>query len=175
MDILPPVPKNPPVQSSSTRRKNRRDANLDSHTCFYCGVLVSENNKECDHFPIPAMLGGQTTVISCRSCHDMKDRFRFADWPTEWLSCVLTDMPKLSRETKIWLSKWLSHVLEIHTQEGAPVGTQGTCVGGGVSKRVKALLPQIDRMHADGESMTAIARMLGLSHATVSRALKCRR
>ncbi len=55
--------------------------------------------------PIPASLGGGITVPCCISCHDMKDRFNFENWPSTWLEPILGDLPKLSRETKIAIMK----------------------------------------------------------------------
>lgn len=52
------------------------------------------------------------TVPCCSSCHDMKDRFNIENWPTEWLTVVLQDFPKMSRETRIFLAKSLRVTLE---------------------------------------------------------------
>ncbi len=76
----------------------------ESEQCFYCGALVKEKNMG-DHFPIPKHCGGKESVVCCKSCHQMKDSFTLESWPTEWLSKVLSDMPKMSRETKIFLAK----------------------------------------------------------------------
>lgn len=76
--------------------------------CFYCGALVSESFGVGDHFPIPEEKGGSITVPCCRSCHDMKDRFPLDRWPMEWVSAVVMDFPKMSRETRIFLAKSIS-------------------------------------------------------------------
>lgn len=75
--------------------------------CFYCGALVSRDESEDDHFPIPASIGGVATVVSCKTCHGMKDRFLLGDWDEGWISRVVEDMPKLNRETRIFLAKAL--------------------------------------------------------------------
>jgi hypothetical protein len=76
-------------------------------TCFYCHALLSVNDVEHDHFPIPQESGGTLTVPSCRTCHNMKDRFNLADWPQEWIDAVLADLPYVSRETRLFLAKAL--------------------------------------------------------------------
>lgn len=42
----------------------------------------------------------------------MKDRFNIGNWPTEWLSVVLQDFPKMSRETRIFLAKSIRVTIE---------------------------------------------------------------
>lgn len=79
--------------------------------CFYCNGLVSGKGQG-DHFPAPRNCGGTVTVPCCSSCHDMKDRFHLENWPTEWLTVVLQDFPKMSRETRIFLAKSLRVTLE---------------------------------------------------------------
>jgi len=76
-------------------------------SCFYCGGLVSER-CEHDHFPIPERNGGTDTVPACVSCHDMKDRYTLDDWSTEWLQIVISDLPNMRRETRIFLAKVLA-------------------------------------------------------------------
>ena len=73
--------------------------------CFYCDALVSRDESEDDHFPIPASHGGSVTVVSCKTCHNMKDRFLLDDWDDVWISKVVGDMPKLNRETRIFMAK----------------------------------------------------------------------
>ena len=72
--------------------------------CFYCNALVNVSAKG-DHFPIPKRLGGEEVVPCCGSCHSMKDRRSLIDWPLEWMMVVYADIPKMSRETKIFLAK----------------------------------------------------------------------
>ena len=71
--------------------------------CFYCGALT--NDKGGDHFPIPENCGGKETVPCCESCHDMKDRYSLDNWPHEWVSIIIEDMPRLKRETKLFLAR----------------------------------------------------------------------
>lgn len=52
----------------------------------------------------------------CLSCHDMKDRFSFDEWPNEWLSCVIGDFPLMRRETRIFLARVLRVAL-VATQQ----------------------------------------------------------
>lgn len=73
-------------------------------TCFYCGALVAAGGVG-DHFPAPRNCGGIDTVPCCQSCHDMKDRFSVGNWPEAWVQAVQNDMPKMSRETRIFLAK----------------------------------------------------------------------
>jgi len=73
-------------------------------TCFYCGALVA-NGGEDDHFPVPAAAGGEITVPCCISCHDMKDRFPLGTWPPDWIQKVIDDLPKFSRETRLFFAK----------------------------------------------------------------------
>ena len=77
--------------------------------CFYCQCLISGGGRG-DHFPMPERNGGETTVPCCVSCHDMKDRFPLDAWPDEWVIIVMRDMPKVSRETRIFLAKALAIV-----------------------------------------------------------------
>ena len=85
----------------------KREADI----CFYCGACISGNGKG-DHFPLPKNCGGTVTVPCCLSCHDMKDRFSVGQWPTEWLSAVIADMPKMSRETRLFLAKAIRRMAE---------------------------------------------------------------
>lgn len=70
--------------------------------CFYCGALLSKGNREDDHMPIPQHLGGVTTVPSCRTCHDMKDRYKLGDWTVEWFVAAFGP---LNREGRILVAK----------------------------------------------------------------------
>lgn len=83
-------------------------ADYEKEYCFYCGAIISRYNcGKGDHFPIPKRLGGKDTVPCCIVCHDMKDRFRLDQWDMEWISKVIQDFPKLTRETKIFLAKFI--------------------------------------------------------------------
>lgn len=79
--------------------------------CFYCDGLVRRSSKQSgDHFPLPKRHGGTMIVVCCQSCHDMKDRFDLRQWPAAWLPKIMEDLPKLNRETRIFLAKALSIV-----------------------------------------------------------------
>lgn len=73
--------------------------------CYYCGSWISKGSAQLDHFPRPASRGGTDTVWCCTTCHDMKDRYDLKDWPEEWIRKVMEEIPKLSRETRIFLAK----------------------------------------------------------------------
>ena len=91
--------------------------------CFYCGALVS-GSGEGDHFPLPKACGGARTVPCCVSCHDMKDRYTIDQWPQEWVVAVMRDMPRMSRETRLFLAKMVrmvaqaTHYPGLHNQAG---------------------------------------------------------
>jgi len=74
--------------------------------CFYCDALITKNLSG-DHFPVPLNAGGVAIVPCCVTCHDMKDRFNFDSWPQEWVDRIVTDFPKLNRETRLFLAKSL--------------------------------------------------------------------
>jgi hypothetical protein len=59
---------------------------------------LASDNIEHDHFPVPERAGGTETVPSCRTCHDLKDRFRQVDWPKELLEAAQIEMQKLIRD-----------------------------------------------------------------------------
>lgn len=84
--------------------------------CYYCNACI-RNPVEMDHFPKPKRHGGEETIPTCISCHDMKDRFCLEDWPGKWLDTVKQDMPLLSRETKIWLAKLMALTFDIKELE----------------------------------------------------------
>lgn len=42
---------------------------------------------------------------ACLSCHDMKDRLRFDQWPAEMVEEIIADLPKLNRPTRIFVAK----------------------------------------------------------------------
>lgn len=87
-------------------------------TCWYCDCLCSGGNLEYDHMPIPKECGGTNVVASCRSCHDMKDRFLGEQWPEAWKQVVHEDYQRYGRATKIWLAKSARMFAEaIHDRE----------------------------------------------------------
>jgi hypothetical protein len=86
--------------------------------CFYCDALLRRTSFDRgDHFPIPDRNGGTIIIPCCQSCHDMKDNFKFKDWPVEWLTKVLEDFPKLSRETRIFLAKVIGEASDLQTEK----------------------------------------------------------
>lgn len=46
----------------------------------------------------------------CITCHDMKDRYSLDNWPVEWSFAIMTDFPKLSRETRLLLAKMIRYM-----------------------------------------------------------------
>ena len=68
----------------------------DERQCFYCDGVIPKGwgQREQDHFPVPKQAGGIHTVVACYTCHHMKDRKRFSDWPIEWVGRVLADIQK---------------------------------------------------------------------------------
>lgn len=92
--------------------------------CFYCGAFTigSKNTAEGDHFPVPARLGGILTVRACVTCHSMKDNFRLDDWSVNYLlqvsKALLDDLPKLSRDSRIILAKFLQLFMDLMFERG---------------------------------------------------------
>lgn len=76
--------------------------------CFYCGANVRKSG-EGDHMPIPKRNGGTNCVPCCETCHVMKDSLPILSWNSEYFAkmfnAIMADMPKMSRETKIFLAK----------------------------------------------------------------------
>lgn len=62
-----------------------RSPSCECERCFFCGCVLSSRHEH-DHFPLPAPAGGKETVPICLTCHDLKDRIPFLDWPTELVS-----------------------------------------------------------------------------------------
>ncbi|MFC1453165.1 hypothetical protein ACFLSJ_07490 [Verrucomicrobiota bacterium] len=50
----------------------------------------------------------------------MKDRFGLGQWPTEWIEVVIQDMPKASRETRLFLAKAIRLLAERCRKDEAP-------------------------------------------------------
>jgi len=84
----------------------------DKKYCFYCNAVVTFGSSPGDHFPIPKRHGGTETVNCCLSCHDMKDRIGLQDWHLEWIQNIENDLPNVSRETKLFLSKVVGVLLD---------------------------------------------------------------
>ena len=79
--------------------------------CFYCGAVVTRKGVG-DHFPIPKRHGGKDTVNCCESCHDMKDRIALNEWPVEWVTSLISDLPNMNRETKLFLGRAMAAYLD---------------------------------------------------------------
>ena len=63
------------------RSKVRGD---DCEACIYCGLPMGNFHHEHDHMPRPASAGGENIVAACITCHDLKDRYRAANWNAKW-------------------------------------------------------------------------------------------
>lgn len=65
------------------------------YTCYYCGTEGTRKDCEFDHFPIPYSEGGQSTVVACKLCHTMKDRYPFDRLPPHYTQRLLmfTSLP----------------------------------------------------------------------------------
>ena len=85
--------------------------------CFYCDANLTSDGFEKDHFPVPDRLGGTDLVDSCKTCHDMKDRFNVGSWSAEWVSRIVRDFPLLGRESRIFLAKSIDAMMEIQQRE----------------------------------------------------------
>jgi hypothetical protein len=60
--------------------------------CFYCDAAVLPQRHEHDHFPEPLMCGGTRVVTACYTCHDLKDRIPFKDWPPGMFFAPLVEL-----------------------------------------------------------------------------------
>lgn len=60
----------------------------DGETCAYCDAPLP-TRYELDHFPIPARLGGRSTLPACMNCHDLKDRTPLEEWPLDAMRLFL--------------------------------------------------------------------------------------
>ena len=84
-------------------------------TCFYCGERVTRIER--DHAPIPKRHGGKDLVDACLACHDMKDRTLLNDWPEDWISAVMDDIPKVSRATKLFMMKFVAIAMDANKEK----------------------------------------------------------
>ena len=95
--------------------------------CFYCDVTLFSGKRkgkkkiEYDHFPIGQRHGGEDTVPSCTSCHDMKDRFKIEDWSLPWITKIVRDFPLLSRETRIFLAKAIDLMSDVKNRKDSDI------------------------------------------------------
>ena len=81
--------------------------------CFYCDAAITEKSGVGDHMPIPQRHGGTHTVDCCATCHDMKDRVSVGDFSVEWFSKILSDFPKLGRESRITMARIMAMVCDM--------------------------------------------------------------
>ena len=70
-----------PSEVHKARSKVRGD---DCEACIYCGLPMGNFHHEHDHMPRPASAGGENIVAACITCHDLKDRYRAANWNAKW-------------------------------------------------------------------------------------------
>jgi hypothetical protein len=92
----------------------------ESRNCFYCdAVYVVSKSAPGDHFPVPKRYGGEITVPCCRECHSLKDRTSIGEWNFQMASKVISDFPKLSRESRIFFAKMMTLVLDINSESAA--------------------------------------------------------
>lgn len=87
----------------------------DKEYCFYCDGVVTTKGVG-DHMPVPQRYGGDDSVPCCLSCHDMKDRIPLEQWSFSWKAAVMRDIPRMSRETRIFLGKAMSICLDASKQ-----------------------------------------------------------
>jgi hypothetical protein len=98
---------------------------LEKRVCFYCdAVYVVSGSSLGDHFPIPKRYGGEITVPCCRECHSLKDRISIGEWNLQMAQKVISDFPKLSRESRIFLAKLMNVVLDLNLDAVAPGSVQ---------------------------------------------------
>ena len=77
--------------------------------CLACGVVLTVNNKEIHHFPVPKCCGGEKTVPLCRGCHDMVDRINIEDWPLSWsLGGIMKLWDLMDRDGRLFMMKLIS-------------------------------------------------------------------
>ena len=70
-----------PSEVHKARSKIKGD---DCEACFYCGLPMGNFHHEHDHMPRPVSAGGENIVAACITCHDLKDRYRAANWNAKW-------------------------------------------------------------------------------------------
>ena len=86
-------------------------------SCFYCdSIFAISASAVGDHFPVPKRHGGTECVPCCIQCHSLKDRMKLADWNMQMVAKVIADFPKLSRETRIFLSKCMMMMQDLQKE-----------------------------------------------------------
>ena len=78
-----------------------------SGPCFYCERTII-GPHEHDHFPLSFRHGGDTTVASCKDCHDAKDRVPLERWTIDALVQVVAGLS--TPEARIFMAKVLNQV-----------------------------------------------------------------
>jgi hypothetical protein len=68
----------------------------------------------------------------------MKDRYAVGQWPTEWIEAVLRDMPRMSRETRLFLAKMVRVTAEAMGRSNAALrGGEAVPSNGVVGREVE--------------------------------------
>ena len=63
---------------------HRNDADK---SCLACGATDCSFEKH--HYPVPAIVGGENTILLCRTCHNLVSRVPLRRWPWEVYEKVL--------------------------------------------------------------------------------------
>lgn len=64
----------------------------DCQGCAYCDMPFGRMHHEHDHAPVPKSSGGLTLVPCCITCHDLKDRVTFENWPASTLAGAVIEL-----------------------------------------------------------------------------------
>lgn len=73
--------------------------------CWYCDGRPTRH--EHDHAPIPQDVGGRSTVTSCITCHDLKDRRSLDTWPLEMYAAAMGRLTiDAFGDFQTWPSAW---------------------------------------------------------------------
>jgi hypothetical protein len=137
--------------------------------CFYCDGFVPKGwgGRERDHFPVPREAGGVSTVVSCYSCHHMKDRIRFYEWPLEWVGRVFADLPKFGGEIFAFLAKAAQAIMRAQHKNDAELAAIAEQCGVRLHEwpidwqaRVIADFPNLSR-----ETRIFLAKVMALANA----------
>ena len=79
--------------------------------CFYCGMPASRYEK--DHFPIAKRHGGTETVVSCMTCHEVKDRLALHKMDASFVIGNLKAVwDKCDARERVILAKFLSLAMD---------------------------------------------------------------
>ncbi len=76
--------------------------------CFYCEAPVVRH--EHDHAPIPRRAGGNSVVVTCVGCHNLKDRLQFSSWPLTLALMAVQELTRLdampAQPVADWPAEW---------------------------------------------------------------------